>query len=162
MAEVLYVLLRKEEHEGETLQEIHSDLINYDLFDNFSGVFDYFSYWIDSNTSFWGEKDPKRMQDVVGRWNPTMRQLEEEAEKEIKQMKEQQGVEFISQLEDTKDFVLWRFRQALCALNGHFTYGQNYLFYDEEHRWETYLPEEVEKEAIENPERFLIIEAFYH
>lgn len=67
MSETLNILLKKEEYDdnSKTLRQIHDDLINSILFENFSGVFDYFSLWDESNDSFFGKDKPNEMKQIV-------------------------------------------------------------------------------------------------
>ena len=67
MSETLNILLKKEEYDdnSKTLRQIHDGLINSILFENFSGVFDYFSLWDESNDSFFGKDKPNEMKQIV-------------------------------------------------------------------------------------------------
>lgn len=70
MALLLYIL-RKNDSE-ETLQEMHDELINDTLFNDFPEQFNYFSLWDESNQSVLGTQDPERIVNIVKEWNSTV------------------------------------------------------------------------------------------
>lgn len=118
------------------------------MFESFGGVFDYFSLWNESNDSFLGKDKPNEMKHIVKGWNKGLAEQLLFSEKNIKKKLNEHGVKHIAEY-ISKDMYIdidfYNFRTALCAMTGHFTYGQDCLYFSEDYGWCTYLPKEVEK-----------------
>lgn len=162
MSETLNILLRADEYKGKTLKEVHDTMINSLLFEDFSNVFDFFSFWEEGNESFAGSERPEELRVVVKNWNSSISAEVNAAEKALKEVMKKEEAEHMSDLESSGDMILWNLRQALCARTDLFTYGQNYLYRDDDSGWHTWLPKEVVVNVKEHPEEYILIQVFYH
>lgn len=165
MSTMLHILLRKQEYENQTLKEIHDELINYTLFEWFEGTFDHFSLWHPNNRSYYGADNKDELRKFVQKWHYDTIANANEAEKRIRDMKEQYGCNYITELPalyDSSNVLIYDLYEALATLTNHFSYSNSELYYGEDYGWCTMLPDDVKKEAEEQPENFILIECFYH
>ena len=164
MAESLFIMLRSDEYEGTSLKAIHDQMTDYTLYEDFRGSFDYFSLWREDNESYFGKNDPERLQEDVQEWNKRIDKSLYSLEQEIRTEMKKQGVKSLTEYkpQDNNRHLLWKFRQALCSMTDHFTYGQNYLYRSDDYGWCTRLPDDVIEDAMTHPEDYIMIQCFYH
>lgn len=162
MSNLLQILLRKEEYKGQSLQEIHDELINYTLFEFFPGTFDYFSEWHPNNKSYYGADDKDSIRAFVHNWRRKVIEKENKAELAVRQEMNLFGCDYITDLPDINNVLIWDLYQALGALTNHFSYSDSKLYYGEDYGWCTFLPEAIKNDAEKHPEKFVLIECFYH
>ena len=173
MSYELNVLVKKEDYEEKTLKEIHDELINFKLFDQFKGTFDYFSLWdSDNNKSFFGKDKPDELKTIICNWNKDIIAKLNKAEKNIHERMQKNGDKYISEyilkIDSSKDdwqytmCNFFDFKDAFLALTNEFSFGQNWIYFSEDWGWNTYLPGEIEKDAVEHPENYILVQCFYH
>lgn len=160
MAETLQVLLRKENHEDVPMRDVFDGLINYDLFEAFPGVFEYFSLDLDEDDFFDGAADPDRMRDFAASFNRSIDQGLDDAFDQVRRHMEEHGLKKLS--ETDSELVLWKLCKTLCPRTGGFVYGNSLLYEDKYSSWNTYLLKEDVEEVAEHPENFFVITCYYH
>ena len=163
MADTLNILLKADKFDDSSLKKIHDTLINFTLFEDFKD-FDYFSLWGEDNESYFGKDNPEKMKEDVVKWNERIDKRMKSLEKKIAVEMSVQKVDSLTDFKVCGDvpYLLWEFRQALCAMTNLFSYGQNYLYRDDYEGWCTYLPKRVKEDAMLHPEDYVMIQCFYH
>lgn len=156
MASLLYIL-RKNDSE-ETLQKMHDELINYTLFNDFPEQFNYFSLWDESNQSVLGTQDSERIVNIVKEWNSTVCEIPSYCKTILQEIA---CGKKLTELEETGGFLM-KLQEAFSARVNIFTFGQQRLYYDEQNGWLTYLTRDIEKEIFDHPEKYALIQCFYH
>lgn len=148
-------------YDGDTLEEIHDDLINegrleYDLPTNFS----HFSFWnmMPENDSFFGKDHPEKLIQIAEKWN-------EKSEKYLRQqidaIANKSTDEILSYFAEDP-FNGFHLKEALDVYHDHFCFGEDQLVYNKEGEYFIRIPEDVLKDVKEHPEDYAIVDVIYH
>ena len=168
MAEHLTIIFDRRDYEelqeGMTIEEIFNTFIDYQLFREFPGVFEWFNPWDDRNESFFGADDPERFRSIVTNWNPTIdnkvKKCLEELQTASKESEEKNWINFVMGRLKSNGFDMFELARSIYVAENIFQYGHDKLVQEDECYWTTtlYKPEEY----LAHPEYYGVLEVYYH
>ena len=167
MADLLNVIVPVQQYEDMSLEDIHSSLINQELFNYFPGHFSYFNYFERNDGSFFGADNPEEMSEIARSWNErTVNRFRNAFGKVIKEAEEKglHGDGIVNHMVDTIQAgggydLCW----SIMELEGLFLYGMEYLVKDpEDDGFHVGLRPELQQDIMRYPEKYVLICCYAH
>lgn len=168
MAETLRILVSIDNtYDQMSLQEIHDQLINNELFDLLPGKFDYFSLRDVEDECYFGKDHPEWIVKEAKEWNRLINTQFEDAYKQLQRKALDKTLPFTKFIEThPNDLSVWEFKNGICAISGSFQYGMNSLVIEHSGGFTDYVGPYMSQDVLQNiekhPENYAIIECYYH